>query len=64
MSSFEETYGPLTESEIEGLDLVVDLFRNPNDAIAFLINKVAYLEPTYGNLQYVLDSLAGDEKGV
>lgn len=60
MSKFDDKYGPLTEEQIVDLNRVVNLYNNPMDIVALLIQKVADMNPTYGNVQYVLDSLAGE----
>lgn len=63
MSTFTETYGDLTQEQVENLRTVAQVYRSPMEAVPLLIEKMAGLQPTYGNVQFVLDVLAGDVKG-
>lgn len=58
MTTFTDTYGNLTPEQVENLKTVAQVYRSPMEAVPLLIEKVAGLQPTYGNVQFVLDVLA------
>lgn len=59
MTTFTDKYGDLTPEQVEGLRAVARAYRSPMEAIPRLIESVTTLQPTYGNVQYVLDILSG-----
>lgn len=66
MRSFEEEYGPLTDKQVSDLQAVARVYYASKREIPELIEKVAGIPATSGNVQYVLDILSGRalEKGV